>query len=538
MVNSIEEAAIILEEYDEISNIEKLEDCISFQLYDAKYLIFLVNDSFPIIAIADDERNHPHFMISDVPIKGKNYRGVCLYDEGTFVEYIHTNEEKIRSTIDRLITLVNLPKPMIEAEFQKEFLYYWNMSCASNNRYSQINFQLFLDNEECFQWLEYQEYKFDVVRLTNSTRFFNDVDKKIKTHDVPVLYLPITDAHGILPPNRNQKWTAKDINNIINNVQAQKISEEAYHCISKLSFSHKNILLIFKLNNLFFGCIVEFKNKGTAKLHIKLESQIVDIIPVKINRCDFKFLNSQIGNSFSEKHIAIIGVGSLGSYIANELVLSGYKNLTIIDEDKIDYENLFRYRSSYLTNSWNKTTLTKYNCEHTHPEVNVRAFANSLSSKNYKDYITEEIDVIIFAVGNSDVQLKMNKSFIENNNKIPVFYCWLEVDGETSHVAAIHNTLDGCFECLYTDNDGTLCANTVNKVKTAEVSYIRNGCGGTRVPYGNITLLNATALLLFALNDLWDKNRLYSFQEKQIFVSDFPKNERCNRCAVRKQTEC
>lgn len=83
----------ILNEYSCIS-IEKAEtDYAEFELYGAKYAIHLFDDNgFPLVLAIDHTGNYPHFLYNDKIINGHNYRYICLYESGSLIEFIHSNE--------------------------------------------------------------------------------------------------------------------------------------------------------------------------------------------------------------------------------------------------------------------------------------------------------------------------------------------------------------------------------------------------------------------------------------------------------------
>ena len=251
--------------------------------------------------------------------------------------------------------------------------------------------------------------------------------------------------------------------------------------------------------------------------------------PIRISRCDFEFLNEQIGNEPIYSKIAIVGAGSLGSYIASELVRAGYNNIELFDSDYYDYANIFRHRLPYYYVHYNKHLLAS-NLNAIHPELNISGQGKYIDSSNVE--LLRSADIIIIAVGNSDAELVINSALKQQGITIPVFHVWLEYDGATSHVAAIRDQEKGCFECLYTDQNGDYCPNIINRAAREKIKYIRNGCGGTRVPYGNKTLLTATALLITALEDETPENKVYSFIDNHIEAVPFPQNERCRCCGV------
>lgn len=525
----------ILSEYSKITVLDILNDSVMFELNGEKYEIFMFNDNMvPIVCTVNSEREYPHFMFNNVEKDGKCFRSICLFESGTIIEYIHTDVEKIRLCIEQLINLTEMSQNRIIEEYQKEFLVYWEHACGNKNKYSSHKYQLFLDDEESHQWLEQQIFKNDYVRLTKTERYFNDNNKKLYVDRIPVLYLPLKDIRKLVPPLAVQPWGANEIGDIINGATYQRISNDAYQEIVNLNYSRKAILLVFKLNSFCFGCVVEFKNSGTSKLLYKFESQIEKVIPISIKRCDFEFLNKQIGNQVCDKRINIVGAGSLGSYVAGELVRSGYRNITIIDKDIYEYENVFRHRVEHFSWGYSKSVLLEFKLNMLHPELNVKSINKYLKTDNIEECEIDTADIIIFTVGSSDVQLCLNEIFVKHEVHKPIIHTWLEHDGETSHVAVLNNFNDGCFECLFTDKQGNMCGNIINRANEKYIQYIRNGCGGTRVPYGNKTLLNASALVLKALNNLGDDNVIYSYLNDTVITEGFPKNERCNCCGIRK----
>lgn len=530
MENSKELLIRILSEFDCISINMVADKRAEFEINGLKYAIYLLgNREFPLVWAVDHSENYPHFLYNEKVCNGHNYRYICLFESGTLIEYIHTDEERIRACVSRLIALVELSESERIAELQKEFLYYWNRACPIEGKYAKFDYQLFVDDEESFQWLEQLHFKSQAIRISKRARFFNDIEKFSFCDKTPVLYLPIIDPTKLVPPLPNAPWGAREILDIVSGTVYQRISADAYKEILQISFSKKEIILVFKLYSYFFACSVEFSNPGVEKLIIKFESRIVRVTPIRMSRCDFEFLNRQIGNEPNSSKVAVVGAGSLGSYIASELVRAGYKNIRLFDSDTYDFENIFRHRLPYRYTHCDKPLLA-YNLNSIHPELNITGQNVYIDAANID--LLQPADIIIIAIGNSDAELQINAALKQRGVSIPVFHVWLEHDGVSSHVAAIRDLSAGCFECLYTDENGNLCPNILNRAPQEEIVYYRNGCGGTRIPYGNKTLLNATALLLTALEDKTTENRVYSFFDNHIEMSPFLKNERCHCCGI------
>ncbi len=522
----------VLEEYKEISEIVPENNSAKFCLNFTQFQIFIFTDTdFPLITTIDNQESFPHFLYNSKTIGGKTYRSICLFQSGEAIPYLFTQEEKIKLCIDKLISLVNLSRTRIIQEYQKEFLYYWNCSCSLEKKYP-ARYQLFLDHDDCYQWLEQQVYSNETIRITKSDRFFNDSSKRIALQLCPVLYIPIQDSRELIPPLGGNPWTEKELCNLLFCPNYQRISSESYKELVSKTYSRDTILLVFKLNNYFFACIVEFTNAGSAKLNIKLESQIKRVVPIRIERTDFDYLNQQIGNTTFNSKVTVVGAGSLGSYVVAELVRSGYKNITIIDGDTFEAPNTFRHRFVY-NKRINKSSLAAFEIAFMHPEISITANQHYLSKDNI-DLVIAESDIIIFTVGNSDIQLVANKVFVNQRVRKPVYYVWLEHDGESSHVAVINDTSDGCFECLFTNSEGQLDHNIINRASVGDIQYIHNGCGGTRIPYGNKTLLTATAILLKAIKEQTSGNAIYSYYDDSVHKEAFPRNKRCNCCGIQR----
>lgn len=280
------------------------------------------------------------------------------------------------------------------------------------------------------------------------------------------------------------------------------------------SFSKKSIFLIFEMpaNNttVAFCCEIIFKNSGTMKLLRKIQTNTECIKTVYTRRCDYEFLNRQIGNDSKVfgKKTAIIGIGSLGSYFASEVIRIGIKDLVLFDSDKLYPENLMRHRGVFLGCNLSKTVAMKIELEWFHPQINIISVEEAVNDENILDLLPQDIDLVIFAVGSSDVQLACNKVLKKADYSKPVLFCWLEGNGKASHVMGVNYSYKGCYQCLYTDTSGNRINNKINFGSDIELeqNIIRNGCGGTRIAYGNSILLQTSYMVLMAIKKIFSDN--------------------------------
>ncbi len=215
-------------------------------------------------------------------------------------------------------------------------------------------------------------------------------------------------------------------------------------------------------------------------------------------RKDYSYLCDQIGNDIGlrGKKVLLIGGGSLGSYIAVELVKNGVASLTVYDKDLLSDENILRWAFCGFGIRGNKAILLKIQLEYFHPEIRVKAMENNIDAKTLVE-MSDQVDMIVFAIGSSDSQLAFNRTLKEISCHTPVIYTWLEAGGNYSHILTVDYTKRGCYECLYTNEKGESVNNRASRNNNdLDVSIIRNGCGGTRAAYGSAVLLRTTAALL------------------------------------------
>jgi len=495
----------ILSTYNEIQILCEEDDIVFFKLNDKEYGIWYSKEekrtSKPFILVRNDSQyEYPHILPFEIPIEKdkQKYRFVCLHESGDTISYLMSYEEKIIDTIERLIQLLSLSPLEIEEEFQKEFLYYWNEQIKND-----IPVRLYVDSNRVFQSMNVYRNKDKLLRTVTNGIMLNDKDEWIYVHNICAFYIPIIDNRRILPPVKDKLWKIDDILKIIKGRDIVRISHETYESIKKVKVKSNKALIIFEMivlnHGINFCCLIYFKNSNTETLMEKLENSIEKIELIKTKRCDYFFLNEQIGNDTSivDKKVAIVGVGSLGSYLATELVKLGIKDMTLYDGDTLEEANIMRHRAKLFWSNFSKVIAMKADLQSMHPEIIVNAKNEFLTQEILKRDI-HDFDMIIFTVGSSDVQLMANTVFKEANYDKSVIYSWLEAGGTDSHILKVDYSKKGCFECLYTNKEGDLANNKANKLSDELVKQntIRNGCGATRVAYGTEILLRTTCVIL------------------------------------------
>lgn len=473
------------------------------------------------------KHDYPHYL----PAKKFDMRQICLFENTEQIFFQIPLEDKIRLVIQKLLSLENMGLKKISKEYLKEFPIYWNRVCEKDK----YIYQLFLSHDPDFEWLIPRFFKCGnriLLRFCSDELFFNDECNKMNFSHSNGIFLKIFNTDNILPPLNGNKWNVSDILDLIANPQIERIASAAYDIISSTSYSEKYLTIVFEINGFYVACDLEFKNKGTAKLINKIRNETVRVTHRKISRCDFAYLSHRIGNDnmLNDKKILLIGCGSLGSYVAEELVNCGCMNLTIYDSDDFDYENTFRHKLGTYWQGYNKAKIIEYELNEKHPQINVHAFPSKFNA----DVNIDDFDLIVSTVGSSDTQFEFNKAFSEKYAGKPVIYAWLEGDGSSSHALCTFNNNHGCYNCCFTNENGTASPNKYNFSNPQDTHYLTNCCGGVRVAYGSSTLLSASLITLKAVKDAFsteDQNAfIYHFVGNRVIKDTNVLAERCVVC--------
>ena len=545
----------ILDSYEEITVGEQIfEDTLFFSLFEKTFLFISPNKDDPsskasVFLYNDELLDYPHIMLREEKInEGKDfpngtYRWVCLFEQDSIVNTLVPYEDKIFDCLDRLIELLSMNTVEREREFQNEFMFYWNSETDGGKKHvAYLGQELEFTKMDAF-------FGAKKVRLIEQGMPLSDIDARDKSerrwvHHIEndVYYIPITDNRGILPPHKGFRWSSNEVRNIVYGKKIEHISEETFEQMKTIIPKTQNLLLLFGMkteqSNFTFALKVCCNNCKGHSLLEKLLSDITGVEPLNTERKDYLYLCEQIGNDIGlmKKRVLLIGAGSLGSYVAFELIKNGVQRLTIYDDDKLLEENVLRWAFAGLGIGSKKATTIQFLLNLLHPEINVEAHTEKLDAKSLSKEVMEK-DMIIFTIGNSDEQLKFNTVLKEAKCSIPVIYVWLEEGGEHSHILFVNYQHPGCFECLYTDSQGMRVNNRARKNTslTIEKGIIRNGCGGTRAAYGTAILLRTTAALLDTIRDIENEkiteNTLIDISSNRITISgtDFPM-EACNCC--------
>lgn len=123
-----------------------------------------------------------------------------------------------------------------------------------------------------------------------------------------------------------------------------------------------------------------------------------------------------------EKHILLIGMGALGSSLAETFVRAGIGTITLVDRDYVDLSNLQRqclYTESDVAEALPKAIAAKRRLEFINSEVTIQAHVNEVTAHNLSTFV-KDVDLILDATDNFETRYLIND--ISQKNNIPWIY--------------------------------------------------------------------------------------------------------------------
>lgn len=215
-------------------------------------------------------------------------------------------------------------------------------------------------------------------------------------------------------------------------------------------------------------------------------------------------------NSLQKFHVAVVGCGSVGSEVALMLSKSGIGELSLIDPDIFETDNIYRHRlgGEYLHyNAYNDKgkvakipRMAKVDCLKNYikssiPFIDVRSITTNAETALSEGTIAEA-DVVIIAIGSPSDSLHLNTLF-KASGISKVVHCWNEAASVGGHSVKI-NMMNCCLECLYTPQSKNIQPNIFSLINPGQsISKNLTGCAGVFTPF---SYLDSSKTAMIAAN--------------------------------------
>jgi hypothetical protein len=246
---------------------------------------------------------------------------------------------------------------------------------------------------------------------------------------------------------------------------------------------------------------VRFSSRGGR--HPLLEAGGWAAHPLALTRHDASHLRARGGapNSLSKAHIAVIGCGSVGSRIAEQLAQSGVGKLTLVDPEVFQAENIYRHVLGGESCGCFKVSALKFQLQRRFPQIDIEAAPVSLAEWSTIQNL-KSVSGIAIAIGKPQEERAFIKTlWSQGAANLSTVTTWLEPLGIGGHSQLTIPHRAGCLECLYTNTDANseLTPKTGYTEPDQKISRNLTGCVGAFTPY---SALDATQTALMATRQL------------------------------------
>lgn len=444
--------------------------------------------SFPLFYVNDNSIFRVH-----VESDGK----ICLFDKSSVLIKPEMPEQFLVDCFDQAVKILNILPGTEEynKEIFREFNAYW-MKAGCRWVYA------------CFDTTEvtYNVYsmfvgsKVGVVAKSENEALImarNHLNIKAKESDfcAECLVIRLKKNSALIGIKEKYKW--KEIRTyILNNISASHKKAFGRFLHKRVNRVNQYIFLVYEspMGDIVFGFSIEIVGKKMIQIAKAVNAKIE---PIYVKRVDYNYLWSRMNEKIllRDKKILLLGAGSIGGFVANNLCQMGIMELDILDKDIFHEENVCRhflgFDSAVNPVMKYKADLLKDQLERMYPYVDIDSL--NYSDRSVEEFIAqysrlEKYDLIISALGEPTLNLVINKILYQNNISVPFICCFNEPYGIGGHVVVTNLDRGSCLQCLYTNIASSELIPFRGSLVEEGQMFKKNvsGCSGAFVPYSSL----------------------------------------------------
>ena len=472
--------------------------------------------TFPIISVVDSKRFVPHTS------SGK----ICLFNEDSVMIKKDVPDQLLLDSYDRAIDVLKMDPATQKEEVFREFLAYWGNK--SKNNY------LLYTNLSAAKMHEFQEYcvigdKVNQLVLSDTIEesralLINHMGCKtseVEHYKIPCFRIRLRTSSL---PKMNEKFTWRNIRSyIFDNITGSQKRRFKQMLSEELSVVNRMILLtIPSTYGDQYACIWLYHNSQKRKSALRniLNCQVEAVTTFRIDP-QYMLARGGAETNIMEKSVLLIGCGSVGGFLAENLCQCGVGTLDILDKDIISVDNVHRHVLGFddaITRKY-KADLLKKQLDSRFPYVDVDSL--SFADRSAETLIREpsrllHYDLVVSATGNPTLDLEINDILHKLDNAPSFVICFNEPYGIGGHAVAVLKK-GGCLRCLYSDPiSGELSEFQASFVKEKQsFSKTISGCSSAFVEYSVLdsqqTAIIASRLIIDVLNGKCKCSRMISW---------------------------
>lgn len=379
----------------------------------------------------------------------------------------------------------------------------------------------------------YNNYSYIIANSTQEAINWGDnaginVDRnKIKR----TLYLPLEEI-GLPPfPNNNQEIVERL------RTTSSQILKAYYGFLNK---NERPSLIVFGINNnnerllgawqhkkynqsVYNGKINKTINHqkgfrtGHQNSYVELTgfAKNLEIDKLNVHRYDKERLFNRGGNGLNidqEYNINLVGCGSIGSFLLDNLVKLGFNNFNLVDKELLSPENIARHYCGAKYVGTEKTDALKKCLGEKYPHLNI-----DIDNRDFQQVLIQEPNYLnsfnlnIICVAEPPLERMINELYCHNKGTSDLLFVWVEPFLNAGQAILLKPNSYGCFCCLF-EQESWKFKYRINK-SNRTFKKKESGCQSSYLPYG------ASDIQSFAnfLAKIIDKIHVEEYNENKLF---------------------
>lgn len=421
-----------------------------------------------------------------------------------------TPEDRIDQIIDLFYSEFLEPwsKGLLDNHFSEEAMNYWEIYCQKSfNKYQPI-IKIFTTDQEPKIPRIYESIFIESRQLVIAgddspikTRYCNSLGNGRTISKVIIAEIPV--AFAFTPDN----WPKKnsDIRRLVTAILGYSDATKFFTSMGRRG-NERHKVVIFRAPGCSFGYLLPGGPPSKVKLRNSTKSfPISSLLPIKVERLDVGWTTGRDQHpeyiARQQKHVLIIGLGALGSPVAEQLAKSGVGNLTLVDNDNLCSANIGRHALGANSIGYSKALQLAQSISVRWPSCNAVGVSMTIHEWLKKNGI-KDVDVILDLTGEPEV-----RRIVDKERKMLTTDCliaWME-----PYVAAAHACQLKAGTPWFTDNIDRL--DKFNAVDWPQEVIAREpSCSSTFQSYTSASALHAVALTTEAALELIDNKVLNS----------------------------
>lgn len=412
---------------------------------------------------------------------------ICIFDEDKVVPNFNAPEKLLTDTIDAAVSIIQDGiRGGNKGDFIDEFLEYWSVKAI-------FNAELFLEELDVAQSICWCMINKEEILITENSQRLQEICRAIYGESSEKcnkgMLIPI-DGRCIeeIPQN--------DID-IIKLIEKYSSYETKYK-----SFMQKNIkkpcLIVFNIiiprGNIIAGWMHPKTDipKGFRKGHVDLKVAFnvtkSQGVAVAVENCHQNrlFTRGGDGKKVIWNKIALIGCGSVGSFLVDALKFYGSEQFILVDNERLQYENIARHVVGYSFVGRSKVFALSFLLQKHNPNIVCETYKENahVVIEDRTDRINS-CDVIFVAVASVAVEHHINRLMLDDRIKKPVIIVWVEPYLIGGH-AVIVKKKQNLFKEIFDERTFEFKFSIVQNGS----SYLKReaGCQSTYMPYSGFML--------------------------------------------------